>query len=400
MANRKSFFITLVTLSIILSYLASEIYLPAMPQLQSQLGCTVSDLQITLSIFVFGVAIAQLIGGPIIDRFNYRKIAIIMCVIFTLSSISCALSNTLISLIFSRLIQAISAGFLANIGRASLIRTFEPQETMRIYLFISPVLALSLSFSPFIGGYLTYLLGWQSVFYFTAILGLVLLLLIIRFLFIEKKPSISIHPLTIAKTYLSLLQNSSYLAAVLVVCACFGETFAYLSESPFIFSHLNYSSENIGKFYILYSLAFVLGSWAVRRFREKFEYASLIYFGFSIVLVGMAVLFFISLIPIRYAYEIITASMLYGFGNGILIPLASGKALSFYPEKAGYAAGLLGSLSLFSSAIAANLVNHLTLASTNRLAIFMGFIAVIGLLSFYLLEKRATFQRLINDEIS
>ena len=381
----------LITLSTVLGYVAAEIYLPAMPTLQEWFGSSTSDLQLTVSVYILGLAISQLIGGPVIDRLSYRYIAITMCVLFIISSIACALSADLYQLIIARLFQAFSGGLLAVIGRASLSRLFKPDETMRIYLYISPILALSLSFSPLIGGYLTHYLSWHSIFYFTALLGFVLFYLTYMHLYINdsKSVSISISPKSILKTYYGILSNKNYLASITVTSVIFAQLLSYLTESPFIFGSLNYTSQQIGKFYILLSLAFVAGSWFTRRYIKTLQYDTLVYTGFLFVFLGIALLFTISLFDIKYAYEIYIPSTIIGFGNGILIPIASGKAITVFPDKAGYASGLLSFTNLLFSSIAILFVNLFTHKSTTLLAVYMGVFVFMGLICFYYLNNRS-----------
>ena len=390
MLNTRTVFIALVTLSIVLTYTAAEIYLPAMPMLQTWFGCTTTQLQSTVSIFMFGMTIAQFIGGPIIDRFSYRHIALSMCVIFILASIACALSVHLKTLIAARLFQAFSVGILAIIGRASLTRKFEPAETIRIYLFVSPMLALSLSFSPLIGGYLTWFFGWQSVFYFLAFIGVILGLLIYFFLFVEqnKFEAISIHPISIFKTYFSLFKDNSYTAAIYALSALFAQQLAYLTETPFIFHKLHYSSDKIGTFYIVLSLAFIFSSWQVKKLQLRFSYQFLVCAGFTAELLGVLWMLLVSLGQINYAYEIILPSIIVGIGNGILVPLLTGKAISLFPKKAGYASGFMSAMTLLASAIVTAFVHQITQGSVMLLATFMGVLILTGFSLFIVFNKK------------
>ncbi|MEM1243842.1 MAG: Bcr/CflA family efflux MFS transporter [Pseudomonadota bacterium] len=389
MKNKKTFLL-LITLSIILAYFAAEIYLPAMPQLQRWLGVSTSELQLTISVYFLGVGTAQFIGGPIIDRFNYRTIAIIMGSVFIIASIYCAAAFTLYQLIIARLFQAFSAGILAIIGRASLTRNFDPNEVTHIYLFVSPILSLSLTFSPLIGGYLTHYFHWHSVFIASSILGLLLTLLIFFYLPSDKKQfkKIKLHPITIAKTYFSLVINKTYLSAVCVTTTIFAMQLSYITETPFIFSRLNYSSQAIGTFYITLSLAFIIGSWLARQLKRRYPYAKLIYIGFAWALLGTLSIYLLTLNGTRHAYELFLPSIFIGIGNGILIPIGTAKAISIFTDKAGYASGLLSAVNLIAAAAIASPVNLFTQASARWLALYMTAILLIGLLTFSVLASK------------
>lgn len=392
MIKHEKTFIILITLAAILNYAATEIYLPALPALKVWFNTSISQLQFTISIFFLGSAIAQFITGPIIDRFSYRKTALSACAAFILASLICALSTDILEFTFSRLLQAFATGTLAIVARASLIKTFSAEKTMHIYLYISPALALSLSFSPFIGGYLSYYLGWQSVFYFLTGVGIILLILIIRHLHISQKKHelISINPASICKTYFSLLDNKLYIACIFGLGAALAQIAAFLTESPFLFYKLGYTSAAIGKFYILYAFAFVIGSYITRKMINRIKFKTLIYFGFANEFLCIVILFTISFTHIKYAYEIFMPTFFSGIGNGILVALLTAKAITLFKQKAGYASGFASSAAFFFSTLSSAFVNYFTRGDLRFLVIYMFAIISIGLIGFYIFSQKAT----------
>lgn len=372
-------------MAIVFASMAAEIYLPAMPELQHWLGCSTAQLQQTISIYLFGLASAQVIAGPIIDRFDYRHIGLMSCILFIVASAVCALSRTLELLLIARLFQAIAAGLLATIGRASLPNRFSQQEVVKLYLIISPILASSLTISPLIGGYLTSWFSWRAVFYFSAVLGVGCFALIYCYLRFEIKQHecLSIHPISIVKTYFSLFKNSQYCAAVIGVCIAYGALFAFLTEIPFNLHKLGLTSSEIGNFYVLLSVTYIIASQIVRRLLKLISAHTLTYIGLWFELVGVGLLYVLSYHGLNSFYQLIFPSLIIGIANGIIVPLLMGKGISLFKQKAGYASGLISACCFFASAIATATVNAVTHGFMSSLALFMGGLYLVGLLGYF-----------------
>jgi DHA1 family bicyclomycin/chloramphenicol resistance-like MFS transporter len=148
----------------ILTLLPSDIYIPAMPLMQADFNTTTSHVQLTMSFFFLGAGISQILAGPVIDGFNNKKISLISLCIFFIASITCIFAPSLDILIFCRFLQAFSAGFAVVISRAAVIKTCSREDATRIFLIMSPIIAVSPGVAPIIGGYLAKFFGWKASF--------------------------------------------------------------------------------------------------------------------------------------------------------------------------------------------------------------------------------------------
>src|SRR3990167_2900256 len=174
MKKNYIFFITLGMMSAALAYTATDIYVPALPAIQHYFSTSIHATQYTLSAYLFGLAVAQITAGPIVDHVGYRKIFIYSILGFILASSICFFSNNITILIATRAFQAIFAGGVGITARASFIRRFTAEQTRHIFTTVSPFIILSAVISPLIGGYIVYYINWQYIFLFLIFYGVAL----------------------------------------------------------------------------------------------------------------------------------------------------------------------------------------------------------------------------------
>ena len=234
--NDKKYFIRYMIILAMMSsmgLLASDIYLPAMPNLATALSTTDSSLQLTLGIYLFGLAISQIFIGFLSDIYGRRKILLLGFSVYTTASIFCSFSHSIETLIIFRFIQSIGASAGLVVGRATISDQFSLKEATNIYNIIYPIVAISPAIAPFIGGYISTFFGWQATFEFVAIYGAVLL--IVSFFFLKETNINRGHKkiFHIFHDYTSLISNTRFLSYVLPVCLVYGAWFTYLSQSTF-----------------------------------------------------------------------------------------------------------------------------------------------------------------------
>ena len=226
------------------SIFATDTYLPALPDMALHFNCTQTEIQLSFTVFLLGLAGSQLIVGALSDRFGRKKIVISGFVLFTLSSILCANAHTLSQFIIFRLLQAIGGGVGSVTSRALVVDRYNRQESVKIFSTIFPIVGSSAAIAPFIGGYLTTFFGWRSNFFMIAIFGLIILFCV--FLCLKNKvPSVSTkHPPTSKKQgYSDVLGNLEFLGYALIIAAGFCVFRSYSVETPFVFSRQGYAPE-------------------------------------------------------------------------------------------------------------------------------------------------------------
>jgi len=168
--------IAYLTVLVAMGQMSTGIYLPSMPSLAAVFATDSGTVKLTMSVFLAGFAVAQLIYGPLCDRFGRRPVVIGGLAIFALASLACALAPSIEWLIVARLFQAIGACSGQVLGRAIGRDLFEGQRYAKVMALVGLALALTPAAGPVLGGVLQVAFGWQANFLFLAGWGLVLLL--------------------------------------------------------------------------------------------------------------------------------------------------------------------------------------------------------------------------------
>lgn len=385
----KPRFFLYILFSMMLAYLSVDIYLPALPGMRAHFGVTITSLQLTLSIYLIGIASSQLIFGPLIDRFGYRSLALLGAAIFIVFSVLCAASQNLTELVIARFFQAFSAGMVALIARASLPRVLTPEQLVKIYFYLASIMSISPAMAPVLGGYLAAYAGWQSIFLFLALMGFLILWLIYKEqklgAIVEAKQSLK--PIDVIKTYFSVLSHKKYLAYLLMVMSTFFTYFAFISQSPFIFHRMGYVNKEIGAFYLWLAFSFAIATQIARFVSNYLAPFYLIRIGFFFDVVGVVLLLGVGFLGAHNAYELIFPMCIYCIGNAFANPVSMSQAASLFPHRAGYAASLINSTGLISAGVASNILQPITQGSLVGVASFMLFVTILGISAYAILSR-------------
>src|SRR5471032_113140 len=178
--------LTLITFS---GTLAMHIFVPALPQAARELGASIGAMQMTMSVYIFGLAVGQLVYGPLSDRFGRRSMLTLGLVIYTVTGLWAAFAPDVHTLIVVRLLQALGGCAGLVIGRAIVRDTALPTEAARRMALMNLMVAIGPGAAPIVGGALASSLGWRSIFFALALLGVVNLLFSWRLLPESKAPA-------------------------------------------------------------------------------------------------------------------------------------------------------------------------------------------------------------------
>ena len=157
-------------------YLASDVFLPSLPEMTHYFHTSASIAQITLTIFMIGLASSQIMHGLLSDRFGRKTILKITIPFFLIATIGCIFAQNIETLIVFRFIQAIAASSCLVIGRSLFTDLFEAKRAQRAFAVLVPLVSLSPALAPTIGGILATYFSWQSAFIFILIFGIFIFL--------------------------------------------------------------------------------------------------------------------------------------------------------------------------------------------------------------------------------
>ena len=162
----------LVTGCLMLQPLSTDLYLASLPGMASDFGVSPAAVQQTLSLFVFGFCTAQLVSGPLSDRYGRNPVMIAGPAVYLVSGLACALAPSLDWLVAARFVQAIGCCTAVVVARAVIRDAYSPAEGARVLAKALSLLSLAPIFGPILGGYLQVNFGWRAAFVALALAGL------------------------------------------------------------------------------------------------------------------------------------------------------------------------------------------------------------------------------------
>ena len=396
MITKKTSLIFLIILAMMSmsGLIATDIFLPAIPNIMNHFSLTEARAQSLISVYLIGIAVMQVVYGPISDSFGRKTVLIIGILIFCVASFAVTLFDNYHYVLLMRLIQAVGACACLTLGRAIVGDLFDKKETGKIFLVIFPFVGITPAIAPVIGGWLNIAFNWQACFYFTAAFALVLLVLIVFFLK-ESKPieqRTALHYSTISSNYSNIIKTPAFWGYTASVCFAYAAYFAYIAESPFLLLKQGITTEALGYSFISLSVTYVVGNLTARYLMRKYSLDSTLMIGYTIFVTG-GTLFFASLavFPAVFIFSITAISIL-TFGNGFLLPLGTAGGVTAIPKLTGSSSGILGSLQLAAGAVAAQGIGVLSGHEPFKIGLIMLIVVWCGFLVqvfFYRMHKKA-----------
>lgn len=351
----KGFLIWLAGLSV-LGFLATDMYLPAFPAIQHDLGGDASAVSASLSLFLAGFAFAQLAWGPLSDKYGRKFVLLTGLTIFALSCLGMLWVENVTQLLILRFIQAAGVCSAAVSWQALVTDVYPARRASRIFATIMPLVGLSPALAPLLGSWLLHHFDWQAIFTVLFIITLILMIPALRLKPHVAKPTPGINEKV---SFCSLLHSRSYVGNVLIYAACSASFFAWLTGSPFIISEMGYGSTEIGLSYIPQTIAFLIGGYGCRSALQKYQGKTLlpwllIVYGLSTAATwGVAVSGHASLTLVLIPFCVMAMA------NGAIYPVVVAAALLPFAHASGKAAALQNTLQLALCCLASLAVSWL-----------------------------------------
>jgi DHA1 family bicyclomycin/chloramphenicol resistance-like MFS transporter len=226
----------LVTGCMMLQPLSTDLYLASLPGMALDFGVSPAAVQQTLSLFVFGFGTAQLISGPLSDRYGRRPVLIGGLALYFVSGLACALAPSLGWLIAARFVQAIGCCTAVVVARAIIRDAYTPAEGARVLARALSLLALAPILGPILGGYLQVSFGWRAAFVALALAGLAVWAASLRHLTESNKQlnPMAMRPASLVRTYLDVVRTPAFWAYALPGSISYASIFVFISGTPFV----------------------------------------------------------------------------------------------------------------------------------------------------------------------
>ena len=383
-----------------LGFVATDMYLPAFKTMEADFATGPEQIALSLTVFLSGMAIGQLLWGLASDKFGHRNTLAAGLVIFTLASLGLAFSDQVWQLLTLRFVQAIGVCAPAVIWQAMVIKRYS-NSSQQIFATIMPLVALSPALAPQLGVLLADSFGWHSIFFTLTAVGVVL----VAATMMQRNEQVEAKQTSVSSDIKALLGSKTYLGNVFMFATASAAFFAYLTGMPEIMAQLGYEAKDIGLSFIPQTIAFMAGGYlgkvGVKKFGDEKVLRQLI----GLFSVASLLIFIASQWQLSSIWPILAPFCLIAVANGALYPIVVNRALASAKQSPATAAGLQNSVQICVSSLSSALV-----AAMASQAQFVTGIAIIicmgGLWAGYIISNRELSQhfttpdnaRVVSDE--
>jgi MFS transporter, DHA1 family, multidrug resistance protein len=351
-----------------------DAYLPAFSGMQASLEATPLEIQQTLSGYLFAFAVMFLFHGALSDSFGRRPVILAALVVYTLASLWCAVAGSVQGLIVGRVFQGLSVGAGMVVGRAMIRDLFETDDAQRLMSMVTLFFGLAPAIAPVIGGWLFIALGWRSIFWFLAAIGLVLVAVSWRLLpeTLREEERQSFHPVALVKGYREVGIHWRFLLLSFAVGFNFNAFFLYIVSAPvFLGTHLKLGPGDYAWLFIPCILGIMIGSQISGRAAGKLTPVQTVQgaYGFMAA-ASVANLAYSFAVPPAIPWAVIPLA-LFGVGFAMAMPSITLITLDLFPTRRGMAASLQGFISGMVNVLTAGVISPLVWDHPRWLALAM-----------------------------
>jgi DHA1 family bicyclomycin/chloramphenicol resistance-like MFS transporter len=377
-----SLIVLLVAMSMI-GPLSMHIIVPAVPGLAKQFQADPASVQLTVSLYIMGIAISQLVMGSLSDRFGRRPVLIAGLGLTMLSSIAALFATGILWLIVARILQSLGASAGLVLGRA-IIRDLYPRERAAAMMaWVTMAMAVAPMLTPLAGGVLDTAFGWHSIFIAVATASAAVLVWV-WFALPETRPE---HTSSGGLTQFMadskfLLTDRSFLGFVLMAALGTATHFAFLGAGPHIVVDImGYSSATYGAWFILVAFGYLIGNFITARLATRYGIHAIIAAGIAAMWAGVLLsIALLLLYPQAGPWSLFLPQFILSLSSGLMMPNGIAGAISVRPQAAGTASGLVGFIQQGMGAVMAQLMGTLIAGATNAMPISLTALA-IGIIS-------------------
>jgi MFS transporter, DHA1 family, multidrug resistance protein len=356
------------------SSLSLNILVPAIPSLVMKFAADPASVQLTVSLYIMGLAAAQLVFGPLSDRFGRRPVVLTGLALATVASTSAIFAGSIASLVAWRVMQSLGASTGQTIGRAIIRDLYERDRAASMIGLVTSVVVLMPMAAPLMGGILDTLLGWESIFVFSAALSSLVFAWAVIALPETRKVSVLPGERNHFRSDLRALAASPRFFGY-ALCAGLGSApfFSFLGGAPHVVvSMLGRTSAEFGLWFFVPAFGFMAGNFAVSRLAARFGIDALIWWGIAFTIAGCLINAAVYVaVPGWEMATIFLPQIIIGLGNGLLLPTAIAGAVSIRPQVAGTASGMTGFIQMAIGAGAAQLSGHVIAGASNAMPMLL-----------------------------
>ena len=361
MSPQSTWFTVLLGVLIALTPLGTDTYLPALPIIAQSFDATVSAAQLTLTSFFSGLAIGQLMWGPLSDRFGRKPTLLAGLALYLGSAIAGATASSVTEIVWLRLLQGLGMSIGPVVARSIVRDLYSHEHAARMLARMTIVFSIAPIASPLIGAQLTAWWGWQAVFVFLAVVAAALLAAVAGGLH-ETAPAdrASGGAIQMARNFGLILRARDFLAPFATMLCAQAGTFAFVSGSAFAL--VRGAGVSPGAFSLMFAavmLGQISGAWASSRLVMPVGIGRMLRFGARLACAAGLLAAALAWTGFTHWLAVVLPYMAYVFGAALLIPNATAAALTPFSRAAGAASSLIGATQFAVGALISSVLGAL-----------------------------------------
>jgi MFS transporter, DHA1 family, multidrug resistance protein len=339
--------------------ISMDLYLPLLPALTLELDAATSLAQLTVTACLIGLALGQLVAGPLSDRFGRRMPLLIGVAAYIAASVWCAVSPSVELLILARLVQGIAGGVGLVIAQAAGRDLYSGGALIRFFGRLTVLSGLAAIIGPLLGGLLAIVANWRGLFLFLA-----------------------------GVDYRLLVSDRRFVGAVLVSGFAYAAIFAYLAGATYVLQGLyELTPQQYALAFGLNSAGFMVFGWLAARAAERWSLHGTLIVGLGMCSAGALGLLIGGLVSAPVSVVIVSLLAMVS-GVAVTTPPTTTLALEGYPQMAGTASSLLGMARFAIGGLVAPLVGIAGAATLLPLGIVTTSVVALAAASVALLGRR------------
>lgn len=387
--EKNKFIATILAFAVIpMSGLATDIYLPSMPSMATELHQPESNIQLTLSIFLISYGLTQFFAGSIVDSFGRYRVSMASLALFVLSFLITATTQNIFVIYAMRVLQGILSGFAVVSKRAFFVDVYEGEERKHYLSIMTIVWSVGPIIAPFIGGYLQKIFGWQSNFYVLA--GYSLLLLLLEFIFsgetLKKRNPFNVDFLL--KEYNSMFKAKDFFYGMVMCGLSYSMIMFFNLCGSFIIEHkMGYSEVVAGYVSLILGFAWMTGGFLGKALINKAFLPKIRYANF--IQIFLIILMFIASYFSNNIYSLVAFAFAIHVTAGFIFNNYFSYCIGRFPNSAGIAGGLTGGIAfIITSAISYGIVAVIRPQIQLQVAEGYFVLGILGLLVLSMIKLR------------
>lgn len=369
---------------------SSSAYLPSLPAMARDFGVPIGQVQLTVTAYLAAMAAFMLVVGPWSDRVGRRPVGLATLVVFLVGSLAAWAAPTIETLIAARVLQGIGASGGMVLARSMVRDAMGDEDAARASAHLGMSIAVAPIVAPMVGGLVEQHFGWRANLLLFALMGTVLAVAAVRGL-VETLPAQRRQRhggWRLVAGYGELLRTRRFMANTLPVAIGALGIFAYHTQAPvLLIGQLHVSAAAYGVYGALPPIGYVLGNFLVTRLTGRHTQRRLIEAGCTLLATAGALVALLSGLFGDVAAGIAVPMLLFGLGNGLLMPNATLRSLSVSPQLVGSSSALSSCLRMAAGSLGSLLVVSLPIHGGVSLGLLIAAMGLLSLWSFVALSR-------------